>query len=288
MSVMDKLEIRKYQMAQLKLLDYFDNVCREMHLTYFLVFGTLLGAIRHKGFIPWDADIDVAMYRTDYEAFHSYFIKQPDPNLFYEHYENEKNHISPHAILRIKGTHVIFGNRSLRGIKGQNDGIYIDIFPIDNVEDPELTEVKQVKKITDLRRLVYLKTAIDYDHTNNHLKNIGKLSVSFALSPISYHFLNQKTDKIMNMYNNIPTDYVSMLTDPLVYRKQLYPRNVFGSGKEAEFEGHMYFVPNEPEQFLTIRYGDYMKLPPESERWKFIETVIESVDYGNTTFLSGI
>lgn len=285
---MNKQGIRKYQMSQLKLLDYFDCICREMQLKYFLVFGTLLGAIRHKGFIPWDADIDVAMYRTDYEALRSYFIKQPNPDLYYEHYENEKNHISPHAILKIKGTHVVFGNKSLRKIEQKNDGIYIDIFPIDNIKDPDLSEIEQVKKIIDLRRLVYLKTAIDYDHTNNRLKEFGKILVSLALSPISYYSLNAKTDKIMNMYNDTQTDYVGILTDPLVYRKQLYPRNVFGSGKEAEFEGHSFFVPSEPEQFLAIRYGDYMKLPPESERWRFIETVIESVDYGDTHFLHDI
>ena len=62
---MDRAYIRKYQMAQLRILEYFDAVCRENRLTYFLVFGTLLGAVRHGGFIPWDADIDVAMYRED-------------------------------------------------------------------------------------------------------------------------------------------------------------------------------------------------------------------------------
>lgn len=282
---MDRANIRKYQMAQLRILEYFDAVCRENHLTYFLVFGTLLGAVRHGGFIPWDADIDVAMYREDYETIRNILTENAPSELFYEHYSTEKNHISPHAELRIVGTRVIFSNTSLTGCDPQNDGIYIDIFPIDKVADPDETERKQVKKIKKLRRLVYYKAAIDYDSGESKFKNIGKVVLSNVLKPFSLKYINIKTDQIMQIHNSETTNYVAILTDPLVYRKQLFPCSVFGKGKEIVFEGHMFMVPEEPEQFLSIRYGDYMKLPPEQDRWNYIEKAIESVDYGDTPFL---
>lgn len=285
---MDRANIRKYQMAQLKILQYFDSVCRENHLTYFLVFGTLLGAVRHKGFIPWDADIDVAMYRDDYETIRNILIDKVPSELFYEHYSTEKNHISPHAELRIKGTRVIFANKSLTGCVPKNDGIYIDIFPIDRVSDPDRTEKEQVKKIKKLRRLVYYKAAIDYGAGASKLKSIGKVALSYFLKPFSYKRINCKTDQIMQIHNSEATEYVAILTDPLVFRKQLFPRSVFGRGKELEFEGHLFMVPEEPERFLSIRYGDYMKLPPEQDRWNYVEKSIESIDYGDTCILTDL
>lgn len=282
---MDRASIRQYQMAQLKLLEYFDHVCRENNFAYFLVFGTLLGAVRHNGFIPWDADIDVAMYRRDYEGIRQYFKTSTPAELFYEHYSTEKNHISPHAELRIKGTHVVFTRQSLVGYAPANDGIYIDIFPIDNVADPERTEKEQVKRIKRLRRLVYYKTAIDHEREGSKLKRFGKTAVSAVLKPFSFRSINARIDRIMQKYNSEPTEYAAILTDPQVYRKQLFPLEVFGKGKEMEFEGSSFLVPENPEQFLTIRYGDYLKLPPENERWNYCENAIANVDYGDTSFL---
>ncbi len=285
---MDRSEARKFQMSQLMLLKYFDGVCRENQLTYFLAFGTLLGAVRHKGFIPWDVDIDVAMYRDDYEKVCKLLMAQPNPYLFFEHYSNEKIHISPHAILRIKGTHVIFSNYSLVKHVPENDGIYIDIFPIDNVENPDRTETDRVKKIAWLRRIVYHKTALISRQDHSLLHKLGKIIISVLLSPFTYKYLNARTDSIMQQDNSKSTENVGILTDPPVYRKQLYPRSVFGIGRQCEFEGCNFLIPEDAEKFLSIRYGDYEKLPPECERWNIIEKAIESVDYGHTDFLNGL
>lgn len=285
---MDRSEARKFQVSQLLLLEYLDKVCRDNKLTYYLVFGSLVGAIRHEGYIPWDVDIDVAMFRRDYELLRKVLHEQPNPFLYYEHYENEKYHISPHALLRIKGTHVIFPNYSLVNHVPQNDGIYIDIFPIDNIIDPDVSEMKQVRKISLLRRLVYYKTALSFKKDHSILKKIGKIAFSILLSPIKYEYLNAKTDSIMQQYNNIETEYVGILTDPDDYRRQIYPRNIFGNGRECAFEGHRFLVPEKAEEFLSIRYGDYMQLPPENERWERIDNQIESVDYGTTRFLEKV
>ena len=88
-------EIRKYQLAQLELIDVVNNLCSELNLTYYIIGGTLLGAVRHKGFIPWDPDIDIAMPRDDYEKLRQYFAENKSDRYFYQHYSTEKNHLFP-------------------------------------------------------------------------------------------------------------------------------------------------------------------------------------------------
>lgn len=285
---MNRNEVRQYQMAQLRLLEYFDSVCTNMGLKYYLVFGTLLGAVRHKGFIPWDADIDVAMFRDDYEAFKREFVNQPNDLLFYQHYNSEKNHSSPHAVLKIKDTHVHFKKENASKYKPAYDGIYIDLFPIDNVSEDEKQQNAQVKRIARIRRFVSYKLAPVYSNTSVFCK-VVKLFISFILKPVSFRALFQKADKIMQKYDLIKdTEYVAILTDPLVFKKQLFPRSVFGNGKLVDFEGKQFRVPVNADLFLSIRYGNYMDLPPEKERWKYLENAISKVDYGHTTFLDGL
>lgn len=282
---MNRSEIRKYQLAQLKILEYFDRKCSEFGLDYYLVFGTLLGAVRHNGFIPWDADIDVAMFRDQYERMISLFNEQLDKELFLETYKNEVKHISPHAVLKIKSTHVISENQSIRKYAPRYDGIYIDIFPIDNVQNPDITEQTRVSKIAKIRRLVSFKLALTYGNKTSIAKKTLKWLVSFALSPVSFSTLFRRADDIMKSDNDSETDFVAILTDPQVYRKQLFPRSVFGKPVRRAFEGYFFSTPQKSEDFLSIRYGDYMELPPENERWSYLENTIKEVDYGTTELL---
>ena len=281
---MERAEVRKYQMAQLEILKVFDKKCRELGCDYYLAFGTLLGAIRHSGFIPWDADVDVAMFRNDYEKIKGYFMSNPVPELFYEHYETEKCHLSPHAVLKIKGTHVYFNRQSSSKYKPQYDGIYIDIFPIDNVLPDESMQIKQTRTIASIRRIVSLKAAPVYDKTSP-IKKMGKQLVSLLLAPISFRCLYEKADRVMKKYNDLETEQVAILTDPHVFKKQLFPREVFGKPKTIDFENCSFMVPQDAERFLKIRYGDYMRLPTEEERWAYLDETLKDVDYGNTNFL---
>lgn len=281
---MERTEVRKYQLAQLELLKLFDGKCRELGLDYYLVFGTLLGAVRHQGFIPWDADVDVAMFRKDYEAIRSYFVSHPMPELFYDHYETEKNHLSPHAVLKVKGTHVFFSRQISSKYKPQYDGVYIDIFPIDNVLPDEAKQLAQSHRVAKIRRLVTLKAAPVYGEQTSTIKRIGKRMVSTMLAPLSFRHLYTKADRIMKKYDGMETEQVAILTDPRVFKKQLFPRTVFGKPKTVCFENCSFMVPQNAEEFLAIRYGNYKELPPESERWRYVDEALKEVDYGNTEF----
>ena len=285
---MERSAVRKYQLAQLEILKFFDQKCKELGLEYYLVFGTLLGAVRHGGFIPWDADIDIAMFRDHYEKMKKYFLMQPVPELFYQHYETERNHLSPHAVLKIKGTHVHFNRQSSSKYKPEYDGVYIDIFPIDNVLPDESKQLKQSGEIAKIRRLVTLKAAPVYAAHTSAFKRMGKRIISAALAPISFRYLYAKADRIMQKYDDIQTEQVAILTDPHVFKKQLFPREVFGKPRTISFENYSFMIPSDAEKFLQTRYGDYMKMPPENERWQYLDETLKEIDYGNTNFLQSI
>lgn len=284
---MDRKDARRFQLSQLALLKRFDEITKKLDLDYYLVFGTLLGAVRHKGFIPWDPDIDVAMHRDQYEKLREYFTEQPEEDLFYEHYTNEPNHISPHAILKIKGTKIVYNIERSSRYPLQHDGIFIDIFPIDPVDEDKKKQQKQVARISKLKRLVVLKAAPTYGEKTSTLKRIGKTVVSLALSPVSLFKLNKDADDTMKLYDDQKNSRsVAILTDPHVFEKQLFPRECFMTPKRLMFEDAEFSCPSDPDMFLTIRYGDYMKLPPEDQRWGYLENAIKSVDYGENTFVS--
>lgn len=198
---MNMEELRNYQLTQLELLDITDKVCKELKLTYYLIGGTLLGAVRHQGFIPWDADIDIAMPRADYEAFLKYWNENPSDRYFYQHYTTEKNHLCPHAILKIKNTKVYMKER-LTKYAPKHEGIYMDIFPLDNPPSTQNLQKKQANKIKQIKRIIELKSGYEYASTSV-LKKIAKKIIQAVLSPFSFAYLNKELDKCMSKYSVI-------------------------------------------------------------------------------------
>lgn len=277
---MKKEEIRKYQLFQLEILKYTHEICSQNGIKYYLAFGTLLGAIRGKGFIPWDADIDIAMFRDDYDKFCEYCKNNIDSRLFLEHYTTEKNHASPHAVLKLKGTHVIFSSGYSVNDKPQYNGIYIDIFPIDEIPADEKIQKSLVKQITRLQRIVTLKQAPCYGKNTSTIKKAAKKFIAFMLKPVSYEALNKKMDSVFRRYKGINSGIVAILTDPRVFAGQKFKAEIFGEGRICEFEGMYFSVPTLAEEFLKIRYGDYLKLPPENERFTYFDNTIDYIDYG--------
>ncbi len=274
---MRKEDIRKYQLSQLELMDYVDEISRRIGIRYYLIGGTLLGAIRHKGFIPWDADMDIAMTRTDYETFRRYCEQHATERYYYQHYTNEKNHLSPHAILRIKNTHVVTNTRKSR-YKPKNDGIYLDIFPLDTPPVSEKKQEKQMMKIKRINRIIEIKAGYMYGDTGI-AKRIFKRIVQIAMCPISFSYLNRKLDSVMQKYSTENSNCLVSMASRYSYRKQLMPKDIYAEPVLVEFEGKMYSAPACVEEYLKRIYGDYMQLPPEDKRFSELDN-IDYVDYG--------
>ena len=270
-------EIREYQIAQLELVKVMDELCAELNLTYYIIGGTLLGAIRHGGFIPWDPDIDIAMPREDYEKVREYFLENESDRYFYQHYSTEKNHLSPHALLKIKDSHVIL-NSGNAYYKPMYDGIYLDILPLDNAPESTKLQKKQMNKIKRIRKIIRLKGAYTYP-SNGAVTIFVKHIIRILLSPVSFYYLNKTLDNTMKKYNSIDASTFVSMASHYSYWKQLMPKTIYGTPQKVNYEGIILSAPAETHEYLTRIYKDYMKLPPEDQR-AAVMRMFEKVEYG--------
>ena len=276
---MKRDQIRKFQLAQLELLSETDRICRELGIGYYLIGGTLLGAIRHQGFIPWDADIDVAMCRKDYEIFRAYCFAHENEEFFYEHYLTDPNHWGPHAILRKKGTHIKYQRRDVEKYQPMYDGIYMDIFPLDEAPRSKGVQYIQAKLI----RLIYMiseqKVARVYENNISTWKLARKKVVQFILSPITFRMLGKLRDWIMQWGKNKGDGHLVSMASHYSYKKQYMLEEIYGKPVEIVFEGEKRLAPAQTNTYLSQLFGDYMKLPPEDKRYSELDNIID-VDYG--------
>lgn len=273
---MNMEELREYQVAQLELLDITDEICKAKNLKYYLIGGTLLGAIRHGGFIPWDADIDIAMPREDYEAFLKYWRENPSERYFYQHFSTEKNHLSPHAILKIKNTRVIMNERVSK-YKPKHEGIYMDIFPLDNPPEFPEKQKKQAEKIKRIKRIIELKSGYEYSSTSI-LKKMAKKLLQIILLPVSFVYLNRKMDNCMKKYSSSKGKHLVSMASHYSYWKQLMPEEVYGNPTRVSFENKLYNAPAKVDEYLTRIYKDYMKLPSDDNLYSILDYIVK-VDY---------
>lgn len=277
---MQKFDGRKFQLVQLGLVKAIDQTCKELGIHYYIVAGTLLGAVRHGGFIPWDSDIDIAMRRTDYEILRSYWLEHEEYPYFWEDYSSDPNHLSPHALLRIKDTHVIFKTRVSEYYKPYHDGIYMDILPLDEPPADPILQRKQMRKIRLLKRLIELKIGYLYVETSKG-KRVLKRIVHSCLFPFSLSKMQYRLDKVMQKYSGCNSGYLVSMASRYSYEKQLMSEDIYGTPSTILFEGIELYAPAQIDAYLTQLYGDYHQLPPKEKR-QGISELIADVDYGDT------
>lgn len=249
---MEPITIEEQKNIQLDLLQKVAEFCEKENLTYFLFGGTLIGAIRHKGFIPWDDDIDLAMPRPDYDRFINSFN---NPSNYYQVIDmsNNKRYGFPFAKVHDTRTFV----DELQYVK-DHFGVYIDIFPLDGVKSEA-----QVIKIIRLRKILHTKKANYYQRTLSKkiINTFGKI----LLLPFSVHKILTYIDKEARKYPFGSTSKAGNIVNPYGPR-EIVDLACFTSGIYKEFEGRHYMVPIGYDPYLRSIYGDYMQLPPEDKR----------------------
>lgn len=256
-------QIRHLQEIELNTLDVLDKVCSQIGVSFFAYGGTLLGAVRHKGFIPWDDDLDIAMLRSDYERF----IEEADNYLPKEYVlqtpYNDKRTPYPYLKLRLKGTkYVEYGYHRIK----TEQGIYADIYPIDQLPDDDALYYKQFRKYQRLVKLYAWRQCPYISDSSKSFPFLIKKVVKFCLSRllllIPQKFLVRRIDVVAKKYNGENTKRMGNLNYPK-------PKNLFSSilpFEVGEFNGHLIKLPNGWANHLASRYGDYMQLPPEEQR----------------------
>lgn len=254
---MRKIELEELKQLQLQILDEVASFCNQHNIKYFLMAGTLLGAVRHQGYIPWDDDIDIGMLREDYEKFIKLF-PQFDKNYYL--YGYEVNHKSSFPFLKICLKNTIMKENS---IYNEEYGINIDLFPIDGISSHNTGLV--FKKIQSLICLRHLKV---YGMNNNKSLGVKKILKKIVLYFIQILSISYILD-ILILELKKQGRFKSIVKGNLVWgygKKELVSPDIFDEMIEISFEGKMYTIPEKYDIWLSCVFGDYMTLPPIEER----------------------
>ncbi len=279
---MANTNIKKLQNVDLQILKEVVSICDDNGLTYYMIGGTFLGAIRHKGFIPWDDDIDIGMPRGDYEKFLEIGSSRLSSNLEIVNYKTSDDY--QYYITRVRDK-----NTKLVEIRIGNESKYthasIDIFPLDGSPNNVLLRKLYYFRIMALRAIMSLcyKDSIDWDRKRGKIEQLFltimlKLPIDKLFDP---RYLKDRIDKIMRKYSPDNSELIGCLMG--AYRTgEMVPRSVYGRGAYYDFEDIKLRGPEHADEFLKIIYGDYMKLPPEEDRkvhFRIIEIEGEKIDY---------
>lgn len=259
--------MNRLQENLLEILIEIDRICRKYDIMYFLDSGTALGAVRHKGFIPWDDDADIGMLRTDYEKFLSAAKCELDEKFFLQTTDTEPNFYQMHAKIRKNGTRFI--ETATRNVK-MHQGIFVDIFPFDIIPKANANNI-----YNSGRRKRY--ELYEWGISNLYTKSDGTLLyfARFLMRKFKYGYchLFKSRDKIINDFLSNYTQFSFEEDEEKVvvcysYSVDcIYPIDFFYPSIEAEFEGHSFKLPAKYHEYLSMTYGDdYMELPPEEKR----------------------
>ena len=265
-------DIREIQQMELGIMEYIHEVCQKIGVKYFLAYGSLIGAVRHKGFIPWDDDMDICMLREDYEKLQDYLISNPDERYEVMSYKNNLNYVYPFMKVQDNQTYLLEEDVRI----DSNMGIYVDIFPVDGYEDDSVFKDKMTRLIKKRQLSCYTFKGIT--NTKSLLNSLIRY-----ISVIVFYFTN--TNKYIRGIDDLAQsrkvdDYE--LVDYLIYKdmhKPVWKREWLEQTIMGVFEGKEFMIPKNYHEILTSDYGDYMQLPPVELRfshhdfqlWKIIK-----------------
>lgn len=248
--VNEKYTLKQVQEKLMLLLLEFDRICKKNNIQYSLDGGTLLGAVRHDGFIPWDDDADVVMLRKDYKRFIRACKKDLNHDLFVmETTKSCKSYSFNFGKLKLKNT--IWVEYCSENVK-EHKGLYIDIFPLDNT-------CKWSIKLQ--HKLSYFWEVVRWKKIGREFKTKHPKIVNFMSKILPLKLVNFNAELAMRMFNIFPTRNVCKICH-YGKGKEPHSRKYYTDTIKHKFEDCEFFIPREYETWLTRRYGDWKKLPP--------------------------
>lgn len=257
--------LRMVQLVQLEMLIEIDRICRNNNIKYQLYSGTLLGAVRHKKFIPWDDDLDICLLRKDYDKLIEILSDELSSMYFVQTHETDKNYV--HAFARIRKNNTLMLQSYYKEID-MHHGIFIDIFPLDNIMPDTFMGKIQYHLLYSIRGIKFLKVIGICRNTSKWHERYLKLLFHLILKPLHIQYFNILETKIACMFSDKQTIYSTHLSEA---GKQFYfPYKIvnehFYDTIDMEFEGHFFPVPRKYDEVLTNIFGDYMALPPPDQQ----------------------
>lgn len=248
---MTEITLEEQKKIQLDILDDVAKFCESHNINYFLAYGTLLGAIRHKGYIPWDDDIDIIMPRPDYDRFMESFDVESDSKY------------RTLCEIRDRGYHCCFGKvhdeRTVFQEEYSRDssfGVFIDVFPFDGYSSPF-----QMEYCNFLTNLLKVKLNVWFPK-RSLIKNIITYIGKILLFPLPVRTILKLMDNNARKCSFKESDKVCSFFG----KQPIFDRKLFEDYTYATFENNKYRIPKDFNKVLSIEFGEYMNLPPEKDR----------------------
>ncbi len=258
---MNPEQLRKVQLIELEIAKDVKRVCEENGIRYFLYRGTFLGAVRHQGFIPWDDDMDFGMLREDYEKFRKIAPEKLGKDYCFQDWGTNESYALPFGKVRKRGTLFV----EAKCARQPENGIYIDIYPLDYAPAEERERKALAKKLLHLFRVKLMKSR--YTPWMEEDRIIWKKRIGYLLYQAAAIFVSNR--KLTALYENLVR---AVPEGDTLYEQSALPiayyfdREWLSSVKEYPYEDTTFAGPENFDAFLASLYGDYMTLPPEGKR----------------------
>lgn len=254
---------KKLHACHVILLEEVKRICQKHDLKYYAIAGTLLGAVRHKGAIPWDDDMDLGLLRPDYETFLRYAKDELGDHVLLQNFDTESGYGLPFAKLMLRDTRMV--ERSAAG-NTASKGIYIDIFPFDNAPENANEQKKHDRKTYFLKRLLLAKQGYKVYKDNEIKKKIVYTALSCIGAFATRNRIYRSLDKAIRQYNHAESCKIVNIGGAYGYQKEMLEKKWFADTVALPFENTTISAPSGYKEYLTYFYGDYMTPPPENKR----------------------
>lgn len=264
----------KLHNCQLIIAREIKRLCDKHNIKYFIIAGTLLGAIRHGGFIPWDDDMDVGMLREDYEKFLKVAKTELGADFFLQTPETDKNYGLPFAKILLNGTLLVEATAGSNAKKG----IFVDVFPFDVAPENEADRENHNKKTYFYKRLLLAKLNYNVCAKNDYVKRAVYFVLKIMSAFYSHDKLVKKLESEITRYNNSKTEDIVNIGGAYGYKKETIKADWVRDTVEIPFEDMTISAPVDYIKYLETFYGDYMTPPPEDKRYN--RHSITELDFG--------
>lgn len=257
----ETLTLREYQLKNMEIFRYFDSFCRKHKLVYYICGGTCIGALRHKGFIPWDCDIDVFMKREDYERLENLWNQYANTEHYsYDRTTKEYNMHDQQAGIKDNWTTYIRNHNVDCDI---NHGIQLDITPLDGISENYI--VHQLQKICGMVYCLFNAQRIP-NQESKMIKWLAEVILGVIHSSSIRYKIWKAMEKYFTKYGTKNRKYLGEFITGVRNINLVFSGEWFQKPKELDFEGMKVMAPTEPEKYLDVRYPGYMEYPPEKEQ----------------------
>lgn len=255
---LDAESLRNLQMIELEMLLEVDRICKKHHIHYTVIAGTMLGAVRHEGFIPWDDDADVAMLRPEYDRFRKACQTDLDEERFYfQDHTVTEGYRWGYGKLRRKGTLFL---REHQEHMPYEQGVFIDVFPMDAVPDSHIGRAIVSAECFLVRKMLWARVGKAADPKGSMRRLYG------VVDRFPEAWILRRLDGLIAQASRRKSDWVRILMFPTPNREYGYLKRWYAGSTDCRFEGFSFPGVSDPDEYLRFKFGEYMVPPPEDQR----------------------